>query len=114
MVDKFSIAKYTFEGDRFEILVKPDPALDYKLGKLKDINSILVSDEIYSDAGKGTRASSEKLQKVFKTDEFSITSTVSIAKIGTPLRHILLSAFAYCKGKPFNLRVIFFSLAFSV
>ena len=80
MVDKFSIAKYTFEGDRFETLVKPDPALDYKLGILKDINSILVSDEIYSDAGKGTRASSEKLQKAFKTEDATTIAEKIIEK----------------------------------
>ena len=55
MVDKASIVRYSFEGEKFEILVKPDPALEYKLGKRKDISAILVSDEIYSDSGKGTR-----------------------------------------------------------
>ncbi len=69
MVDKLTVVKYTFEGSKFEILVKPDPALDYKLGKTKEIAPILVSDEIYSDSSQGTRASSEKLQKVFKTED---------------------------------------------
>ncbi len=64
-----SVVKYSHEGERFEILVKPDPALDYKLGKKSDISQVLVSDEIYSDSGRGTRASSEKLQKAFKTDD---------------------------------------------
>ena len=69
MADKYTVVKYTFDNDKFEVLVKPDPALDYKLGKIKDINQILVSDEIYSDAGKGTRASSDKLLKAFKTED---------------------------------------------
>ena len=69
MPDKLTVVKYTFEGEKFEILVKPDPALDYKLGKLKDIASVLVSEEIYQNSGKGTRASSEKLQKVFNTED---------------------------------------------
>ena len=69
MADKLTVVKYTFEGSKFEILVKPDPALDYKLGKTKEIAPILVSDEIYSDSSQGTRASSEKLQKVFKTED---------------------------------------------
>ena len=34
-----TVAKYSFEGEKFEILVKPDPALDYKLGKKKDISA---------------------------------------------------------------------------
>ena len=68
MVD-VTVVKYSFEGEKFEILVKPDPALDYKLGKKKDISSVLVSDEIYTDSSKGTRASTEKLLKAFKTDD---------------------------------------------
>ncbi|HJS81425.1 MAG TPA: ribosome assembly factor SBDS [Nitrososphaera sp.] len=66
---KFTIIKLTVEGDRFELIVKPDPALEYKLGKRADISSVLVSDEIYSDANKGSRASSEKLMKHFKTTD---------------------------------------------
>jgi len=69
MSDKITVVKYAFEGEKFEILVKPDPALDYKLGKLKDIASVLVSEEIYQNSGKGTRAPSEKLQKVFNTED---------------------------------------------
>ncbi|KFM15374.1 Ribosome maturation protein SDO1 [Marine Group I thaumarchaeote SCGC AAA799-O18] len=69
MTVKLTVVKYTFEGNKFEILVKPDSALDYKLGKIKEIASVLVSDEIYSDSSKGTRASSEKLQKAFKTED---------------------------------------------
>lgn len=57
------------EGDKFELLVKPDPALEYKLGKRIDISTILVSDEVYSDANKGSRASTEKLMKHFKTTD---------------------------------------------
>ena len=69
MSDKLTVVKYTFEGEKFEILVKPDPALDYKLGKIKDVASVLVSEEIYQNSGKGTRASSEKLQKAFQTED---------------------------------------------
>ena len=69
MVDKVSTVRYSYEGEKFEILVKPDPALEYKLGKRKDVSPILVSDEIYSDSSKGTRASSEKLLKAFKTED---------------------------------------------
>jgi len=64
-----TVVKYSFEGEKFEILVKPDPALDYKLGKKKDISSVLVSDDIYTDSSKGTKPSMEKLLKAFKTDD---------------------------------------------
>jgi len=66
MVD-VTVVRYSFEGEKFEILVKPDPALDYKLGKKKDVSAVLVSDEIYTDSGKGTKPGNEKLLKAFKT-----------------------------------------------
>ena len=64
-----TVVRYSFEGEKFEILVKPDPALDYKLGKRKDISSVLISDEIYTDFGKGTKPSTEKLLAAFKTED---------------------------------------------
>jgi ribosome maturation protein SDO1 len=67
MTDKFTVARLILDGDKFELLVKPDPALEYKMGKRTDLSSVLVSDEIYSDANKGSRASSEKMKKHFKT-----------------------------------------------
>jgi len=75
-MDKVTIVKYSYANEKFEILVKPDPAFDYKLGKITDISKILVSDEIYTDSGKGTRASNELLVKVFKTED-----TTKIAEI---------------------------------
>jgi len=64
-----TVVKYSYEGEKFEILVKPDPALEYKLGKRKDISSVLVSDDIYTDSSKGTKPSTEKLLKAFKTED---------------------------------------------
>ena len=80
MSDKLTVVKYSFEGEKFEILVKPDPALDYKLGKIKDVSSVLVSDEIYQNSGKGTRASSEKLQKAFKTEDVMVIAEKILQK----------------------------------
>ncbi|MDC0169854.1 ribosome assembly factor SBDS [Candidatus Nitrosopelagicus sp.] len=75
-MDKVTVVKYSYASEKFEILVKPDPAFDYKLGKISEISKILVSDEIYTDSGKGTRASNELLLKVFKTED-----TTKIAEI---------------------------------
>ena len=66
---KVTVVKLTIGNDRFEILVKPDPALEYKLGKRTDLSSVLVSDEIYSDANKGSRVAVDKLNKHFKTSD---------------------------------------------
>lgn len=67
MSEKFTTARITKTGEKFEILVKPEPALEYKMGKPLGLSQFLVIDEIYSDAGKGTRASTEKLEKAFGT-----------------------------------------------
>ena len=66
---KVTVVKLTVGNDKFEILVKPDPALEYKLGKRTDLSSVLVSDEIYSDANKGSRVAVDKLNKHFKTSD---------------------------------------------
>ena len=77
MTDKVTIVRYTYSGDKFELLVKPDPAFDYKLGKITEISKVLVSDDIYTDSGKGTRATNEKLEQIFKTtDSIKIAETI--------------------------------------
>jgi ribosome maturation protein SDO1 len=79
-MDKPSVVRFAVEGEKFEILVKPDPALDFKLGKKKDISSIMISEEIYSDSNKGTRASTEKLMKAFKTTDQTAIATMILQK----------------------------------
>ena len=69
MTDKVTVVRYTYSGDKFELLVKPDPAFDYKIGKITEISKVLVSDEIYTDSSKGTRVPNEKLDHVFKTND---------------------------------------------
>ena len=95
MVD-VTVVKFSFEGEKFEILVKPDPALDYKLGKKKYLSSILVSDEIYTDSSKGTRASTEKLLKAFKTDDTTAIAEKILQKgdlnLTTDQRHKMIEA----------------------
>ncbi len=75
-----TVVRYSFEGEKFEILVKPDPALDYKLGKKKDISSVLVSEEIYTDSGKGTKPSTEKLLAAFKTEDKTEVAKIMFEK----------------------------------
>jgi len=63
-------------GEHFEILVNPNAALSFKQGKPIEISEVLVSDEVFSEASKGFRISSEKLKKFFNT-----TSSLEAAKI---------------------------------
>ena len=79
MVD-VTIARYSYEGEKFEILVKPDPALDFKLGKKKDISAVLVSEDIYTDSGKGTKPTNEKLLKAFKTEDLTEIAQIILQK----------------------------------
>ncbi len=64
-----TVVRYSHGDEKFEILVKPDPALDYRLGRKKDLSAVLVSDEIYSDSKKGTRVPHEKLEAAFGTGD---------------------------------------------
>jgi len=69
MSDKYTTARLAKGQDHFEILVKPQQALDYKLGKQVAVSQVLLIEEVYSDSSKGTRASEEKLQKYFGTTD---------------------------------------------
>lgn len=66
---RYTIARLTCEGEHFEILVKPDHALSFRLGKGTTLAEAMVSDTIYSDANKGTKPSEDKLRKAFGTIE---------------------------------------------
>ncbi len=77
MSEKHTVARINIAGERFEILVKPDNALNYKMGKTLEISQVLVIDTIFSDASKGQRTSEEKLQKTFQTiDPLKIAETI--------------------------------------
>jgi len=82
MSEKYTVARITKDNDHFEILVKPQKALDYRTGKVVGVTEVIVSETIYSDANKGTRASEENLRKAFgTTDSLKIAET--ILKTGT-------------------------------
>jgi ribosome maturation protein SDO1 len=67
--EKYTTARLSVGGDKFEILVKPEEALNFKMGKQVPVSQLVVIEEVYSDANKGTRASTEKLQKAFGTTD---------------------------------------------
>jgi ribosome maturation protein SDO1 len=76
MSERYTIARITHDGDHFEILTKPEPALSYRLGKTIPISQVLATETIFTDAGKGTKPSEETLQKAFGT-----TDSLKIAEI---------------------------------
>src|SRR4030066_1562464 len=82
MSEKYTVARITKDNEHFEILVKPQKALDYRAGKVAGVTEVIVSETIYSDPNKGTRASEENLRKAFgTTDSLKIAET--ILKTGT-------------------------------
>ncbi|KPV64300.1 MAG: hypothetical protein AOA66_0260 [Candidatus Bathyarchaeota archaeon BA2] len=76
MSERYTVARITHDGEHFEILVKPQPAFSYRLGKTMSISEVLVTETIFTDASKGLRASEDKLQKTFET-----TDPIKIAEI---------------------------------
>ena len=76
MSERYTIARITHDGEHFEILTKPEPALSYKLGKTISVSQILATETIFTDAGKGSKASEEKLKQFFGT-----TDPIKIAEV---------------------------------
>ncbi len=68
-IDKASVAKLKKEGKTYEILIDAEKAAALKAGKSVSINDVVVLDEIFYDAKKGTKASETELEKVFGTDD---------------------------------------------
>ena len=69
MSERYTIARITCEGERFEILVRPQPALDYTSGKNMSLSEVLVTDTVFIDANKGTKAGEDKLKAAFNTTD---------------------------------------------
>ena len=77
MNNKITTARININGERFEILVYPDNALNYKMGRNVELSQVIVSDEIFSDSSKGQRANDEKLKKSFRTlNTLEISETI--------------------------------------
>lgn len=77
MSEKYTVARITKDNEHFEILVKPQKALDYRSGRISGITEVLAAETVFADANKGTRASEESLRKAFgTTDPLKVAETV--------------------------------------
>jgi ribosome maturation protein SDO1 len=75
--ERYTVARITRDGERFEILVKPEPALKYTTDKAISISTVLVAETIFTDASKGTKAAEDKLRSAFQTlDPREIADTI--------------------------------------
>ncbi len=80
MDTKYTIARISLAGERFEILVHPEKALQYRMGKKGSLSDILAIDVVYTDAGKGLRASEASLKKAFGTTDVEKIADVILTK----------------------------------
>jgi ribosome maturation protein SDO1 len=69
MGEKYTIARFTKDDGHFELLVKPEKALQYRMGKGSSVTEVLVAETVFSDANKGIKVSEEALRKAFGTVE---------------------------------------------
>jgi ribosome maturation protein SDO1 len=69
MSDKYTIARLTKDNEHFEILVKPEKALGYRIGRISRITEVLATELIFADANKGTKVSEEQMRKAFETTD---------------------------------------------
>jgi ribosome maturation protein SDO1 len=77
MSEKYTVARLTKDDEHFEILVKPQKALDYRMGKIAGIREVLAAETIFADANKGTKVSEEAMRKAFgTTDSLKIADTI--------------------------------------
>ena len=68
-IENTIIARLEKHGERFEILVDPKLAYDYKTGAKKDLANVLAFEEVFKDARKGERQNSSAIKKVFGTHD---------------------------------------------
>ena len=62
-------ARFETGGNRFEILVDPISALDYKEGEVIDWEDAIAADGVWSDSAKGERAPDILVNNTFETLE---------------------------------------------
>ena len=81
------IARLEYYGERFEILVDPDLASEFKRGKDIPIEEILAVEEVFKDVKKGDKASEEAMNKAFDSTD-PLEAAALILKKG----HVQLTA----------------------
>jgi len=71
-LEKAVIARLIKSGEKFEILVDPEKAMEFKTGKDIPLEELIASEEIFEDARKGTRTTNEKINKTFGTNDLNM------------------------------------------
>ncbi|MEM2138284.1 MAG: ribosome assembly factor SBDS [Candidatus Anstonellaceae archaeon] len=70
-------AHMDINGERFEVVVDPDLSYSYRIGQKKELNNVLVVEEIFKNFRNGERHTSSALQKAFgTTDVYAIADRI--------------------------------------
>ena len=75
-LEKKALIRYTYRNQKFEIIVDPEMALEYKKGNDIPLNDIVEGYIVFHNATKGEKASETILEQTFET-----TDEVEIVKI---------------------------------
>lgn len=76
-VDKAVVARLHRSGQKFEILIDPEKALDFKKGVKIDINDVIAFPGVYHDVRNTERVPDQDLQKIFGTaDVFKVAEKI--------------------------------------
>ncbi len=66
-----TVARIKKAGKHFEIIVDMNEALKFKKGESMDVSAFMEGDAIYSDSGKGFRASDKDMKQSFGTTDLN-------------------------------------------
>ena len=68
-LEKSITAHMDINGERYEILVDPDLAYQYRIGQKKELANVLTVEEVFKNFKKGERHTASSLQKAFATTD---------------------------------------------
>ena len=69
-LDDAVTARLETHGERFEVLVDPDAALEVKRGEFEgELEDVIAARDVFENASRGDRPAEEDLEEVFGTTE---------------------------------------------
>ena len=75
-----NVARLRVGGEKFEVVIHPDTAIEFKNGGPVDIRDVLVSEKIFTDAHKGMHASEKEMKARFDTSDALEVAKIILAK----------------------------------
>ncbi len=79
-LEKKALVRYVYRNQKFEIIVDPELALDYKKGKEILLSDIVESFVVFHNASKGAKASEIILEQIFETNNAEEIAKIILTK----------------------------------